>query len=312
MSARSILFLLQALALGAQAQHIAPAAVLAAGGVGTADQVELQWSAGQVVSSSFIGDAVLTAGVQQPDASGLRVHLRVLLDGAWRADAGLMVDSLRAQGLLPMQEPYTALGFTVNGPLSCDPAVFQVTDADAITDWVLVELRRAADPTAVLDVRAALLQRDGDVVAVDGVSPLLFDRATEACHLAVRHRNHLGVLGAAVIQAGAASMDLDLSLLTTTTFGTNAQKHANGRQLLWAGNVIGDAQLKYTGENNDRDPILTAIGGIVPTNSTSGYRAEDVNLDGAVKYTGENNDRDLLLSNVGGVVPTNIRNEQLP
>lgn len=312
MSARSFLLLLHALALGAQAQHIAPAAVLPAGGSGTAGQLELQWSAGQVVSSTFIGDAMLTAGVQQPDAAGLRVHLRVLLDGAWRADAGLMLDSLRAQGLLPMQEPYTSLGFAVSGPLSCDPAVFLVTGADAITDWVLVELRRAADPTTVLEVRAALLQRDGDVVTVDGVSPLRFNRAAEACHLAVRHRNHLGVLGAAAIQAGAASVDLDLSLPTTVTFGTNAQKPANGRQLLWAGNVNGDTQLKYTGESNDRDPILTAIGGIVPTNTTTGYRLEDVNLDGAVKYTGGNNDRDLLLSNVGGVVPTNIRNEQLP
>lgn len=312
MKPRLILLIILVLAVRSQAQHIAPAAVVPAGGSGTAAQVDLHWSLGQLVSSTFTGDAVLTTGVQQPDLGGFRLQLRVLLDGAWRADAGLMVDSLRTKGLLPLVEPYTALGFAVSGPLSCDPSVYLVTGADAITDWVLVELRRAAAPEEVLDVRAALLQRDGDVVAVDGVSPLLFNRATEAFQVAVRHRNHLGAMGADVFPPGTASAALDLSLPAATTFGTDARKSANGRRLLWAGNVIGDAQLKYTGGNNDRDPILTAIGGIVPTSVATGYRVEDVNLDGAVKYTGGNNDRDPLLNNIGGVVPTNTRTEQLP
>lgn len=304
--------LLLAFAARAQAQQIAPMAVLPAGGAGPAGPVHLQWSLGQAVSRTFIGDGVLTAGVQQPDGAGPRLQVRVLLDGAWRAEAGLMVDSLRAQGVLPLEEPYTALGSLVTGPLHCDPAVLQVSGPDAITDWVLVELRRAAAPAVVLEARAALLQRDGDIVAVDGVSPLRFNRLAEAFQVAVRHRNHLGALGAEVFQPGTATVSLDLSLPATTTFGTNAQKSANGRQFLWGGNVFRDGQLKYTGGNNDRDPILSAIGGIVPTNITTGYRVEDVNLDGAVKYTGGNNDRDLVLSNVGGVVPTNIRNEQLP
>jgi hypothetical protein len=38
----------------------------------------------------------------------------------------------------------------------------------------------------------------------------------------------------------------------------------------------------------------------------------DVNMDGLVKYTGANNDRDPILTNVGGTIPTNVRSEQLP
>ena len=34
--------------------------------------------------------------------------------------------------------------------------------------------------------------------------------------------------------------------------------------------------------------------------------------DGNVIYTGQDNDRDIILTNIGGVVPTNIRTEQLP
>jgi hypothetical protein len=70
--------------------------------------------------------------------------------------------------------------------------------------------------------------------------------------------------------------------------------------------------LLYTNAENDRDPILLRIGGTVPTNTTTGYHAEDVNLDGVVKYTGEGNDRDPILQNIGGSVPTNTREGQLP
>jgi hypothetical protein len=44
----------------------------------------------------------------------------------------------------------------------------------------------------------------------------------------------------------------------------------------------------------------------------NGYLNTDVNMDGTVKYTGQDNDRDPILQNIGGVVPTNIRVEQVP
>jgi hypothetical protein len=39
---------------------------------------------------------------------------------------------------------------------------------------------------------------------------------------------------------------------------------------------------------------------------------EDVNMDGVVKYTGANNDRDPILVNIGSTVPTQTRSAQLP
>jgi hypothetical protein len=70
--------------------------------------------------------------------------------------------------------------------------------------------------------------------------------------------------------------------------------------------------LKYAGADNDRDPILVAVGGIVPTHTLTGYDVADVNLDGVVKYTGALNDRDIILVNVGGSTPYAVRAEQLP
>jgi hypothetical protein len=96
------------------------------------------------------------------------------------------------------------------------------------------------------------------------------------------------------------------------TYGSEARNHIGSARLLWPGNVYDDDRVKYTGSQNDRDLILDAIGGVVPTTTISGYHLADVNLDGVVKYTGALNDRDLILQTIGGVVPTNVRLEQVP
>jgi hypothetical protein len=79
-----------------------------------------------------------------------------------------------------------------------------------------------------------------------------------------------------------------------------------------AGDANRNGQLSYAGASNDRDLILQAIGGVVPTATVSGYRTEDLNLDGRVRYTGAGNDRDIILVNIGGSVPTNVRQASLP
>ena len=74
-----------------------------------------------------------------------------------------------------------------------------------------------------------------------------------------------------------------------------------------------DGSIRYVGANNDRDPILVAVGSTTPNNTLSAqYRVEDVNLDGSVKYTGALNDRDPILVNVGSTTPNNTRAEQVP
>lgn len=246
----------------------------------------------------------------------LPLRAKVLLQGAFDAASDLMRDDLRTAGLLPLVEPYTALGLVPdNTEASTWPAVLAVSGNDAIVDWVLVELRSADDAATVVGAQAALVQRDGDVVGMDGNGAVFFPQAPDNYHIAVRHRNHFGVMTRLPLAMNASTTLLDLTVDGSDTYGTGACTPLGGtpgRQGLWAGDVTGDGTLKYTGADNDRDPILTAIGGTVPTNTITGYRSEDVNMDGIVKYTGPNNDRDPILMNIGGVVPTNTRVEQLP
>jgi hypothetical protein len=272
-------------------------------GVGSANGGSSGWS-----EPAFFTTLAPPCEVSPPTA----VRAKVLLDGAWRSDAQLMVDSLRRQGLLPLQEPYSGLGFTVSEAAATTAPVLAVTGADAITDWVLLELRSSSTPSQVLETRAALVQRDGDIVGVDGVSAVGFCQDSGYYYVAVRHRNHLGAMTAAPVLLGRTPVPLDFSATATPTWGTNARKQADGRALLWSGNVERDTEVKYTGSANDRDPILIAIGSALPTNTIAGYWPADVTLDGVVKYTGAGNDKDPILVNIGGSITTNTVEEQLP
>ena len=243
------------------------------------------------------------------------VNARVLLEGPFDATAGLMHDSLRVRGLLPTQEPYTAAGYVFQsdgGGEAVDPALLGVSGPDAIVDWVVIELRDPDAPTVVQASRAVLLQRDGDIVEVDGTSPPTLGATSGEYLLAVRHRNHLGVMTALPVPLGILPQTVDLSNGSVALFGTEPTTVDGPFQLLWSGNAVADDELKYTGQGNDRDALLQAIGGAIPTATADGYLPADVTMDGTVKYTGSDNDRDPVLQNVGGTVPTAVRSEQLP
>ena len=248
----------------------------------------------------------------------IRIAARVFLEGPYDSATGMMADSLRGLGSFPLTDPYPGLGYVHTGAGNdgtVDPSVLAVTGNDAIVDRVLLELRDAATPANIVASRSVLLQRDGDVVELDGSSPLTVLLPPGNYHVAVRHRNHLGTMTASAVALSETATVVDLTTSATTVYGTDARVSITGvfpAEALWAGDVTFDHTVIYTGTANDRDVILLAIGGVVPTNSVSGYRSEDVNLDGIVRYTGTGNDRDIILQNIGGVVPTNTRTEQLP
>ncbi|MCC6400040.1 MAG: peptidoglycan DD-metalloendopeptidase family protein [Flavobacteriales bacterium] len=239
------------------------------------------------------------------------------LEGSYVANTGLMDDGLRSSGLLPLSEPYSGMGypFMGGGGETTTPGVLALTGTNAIVDWVILELRSSVNPAIVLDARCGLLQRDGDVVAVDGTSAVQFNASCGDHHIAIRHRNHLPVMTLNPVALTSTPTTVDLTVGTTATYGTDARKAITGTfptLALWAGDVTFNGQLKYAGGANDRDPILVRIGGLVPTATVNGYYPEDVNLNGQVKYAGSANDRDPILVNIGGTVPTAVRNAQLP
>ncbi|QQR87726.1 MAG: hemagglutinin protein [Flavobacteriales bacterium] len=297
------------------AQSISPSVIGSAGGTGIVGTTTLSWTIGETaVSTLDNGSNILTLGFHQGDPVRLKVNIRAFLQGPYNSGNGLMDDGLRANSLIPTQEPYTALGyvFVGGGNESTTQPIIDFPGTNAIIDWVVLELRDKNDNTSILQSRAALLQADGDVVDVDGFSAVSISVPSDSYTIAVLHRNHLGVMSAAPIALTGTAVSVDFTDGSTPTYGTEAQVVMGATHLLWSGDVNGDGVIKYTGANNDRDPILVAIGGTVPTNVVSGYLPSDVNMDGSVKYTGAGNDRDPILVNVGGTVPTNVRVGQMP
>ncbi len=247
-----------------------------------------------------------------PCSAGITCVPFAWLEGPFEASSTSMRDDLRSAGSLPLHEPYTAMGYPVQGLLTTTQDVLDVAGPQAVVDWILLELRHGQVPELVLRTQAGLLRADGSVIAPDGSPAINFCWPPGDYHLAIRHRNHLGCMTAGPIDFGTAATIVDLRDEVLATYGTDARKVVEGAALLWAGNAVQDGALKYTGMDNDRDPILQAIGGTIPTNIVSGYHSADITLDGLVKYTGAGNDRDPILSNVGGTVPSAVREEQLP
>lgn len=246
---------------------------------------------------------------------GSRLNIRAMLEGPYDPQTQLMRDDMRVAGLVPLLEPFTAMGYAFKGEGGGEQVlatVLQTTGNNAVVDWVLVEVRDAITPTTILTARAALLQRDGDIVDLDGTSLVRVGVPAGSYHVAVRHRNHLGCMTASPIAVSTGMAQLDFTSAGTLTYGSSARKTSGSKDLLWMGDVVWDHTLKYIGSSNDRDPILVRVGGTIPTNTLIGYFTEDATLDGVVKYIGSANDRDPILVNIGGAIPTATRAEQIP
>ena len=181
-------------------------------------------------------------------------------------------------------------------------------------DWVVVEVRQPNAPYAVLHSRPALIQRDGDVIDASGSSTINTPLPPGSYRIALRHRNHLGVMSnSTALTLDPTGVLVDLTSISTSVYGTNARVAVGSIQCLWPGDGNGNGTVQYTGTGNDRDPVLVAIGGSVATNTVANvYNRLDVNMNGTISYTGLGNDRDVILQAIGGSVASATRTQQLP
>lgn len=259
----------------------------------------------------------------------VQIAAKAFLQGGFEMNEGLMRDDLRVSGHIPTIEPYrTQPNFEhVNNSRneSIDESIFTKTGNNAIVDWVFLELRDANRPDSVVATRSALVQRDGDIVDLDGISTVEFNQEVGTYYVAVRHRNHLGVM---TLEAHTMTKDpfvVDFTNIETPTWGTHAQKLEGGVARMWGGNTTIDDFLIFQGAANDVDPVFFNVilsednGNSVTNYIVDGYLSSDTDLNGKTIYQGVNNDLDQLIffnilahpSNVNTIV-NYIVVEQLP
>jgi len=122
--------------------------------------------------------------------------------------------------------------------------------------------------------------------------------------VALRHRNHLGVMSAAPLKLTATASTLDFSQSTTPIYGNELRISQNALRLLPTGDANADFKLIADGPGNDKNAVLGAVlaspenTGAHTNFQLPGYRATDVNLDGKTLYVGPDNDVNALLGNI--------------
>lgn len=244
-------------------------------------------------------------------------HLSVFLQGAqYLANDELMIDSLRSKGLIPFEEPYTGLPqfnhIGGGGGETVDSSRLLVTGSDAIVDWIFLEFRGAIDSSQVLQTKSALLTRNGKVFTPNNeqAKVCLDTLITNQCFIAVRHRNHLGVMTAE--HYNLESEDLIVNFDSISTFGTNSLSYVIKANLdtsqhlgLRGGNVNQDGSTIYDNANSDDDLVLnTVLNAPLNIFNSQGYiyrnqyNVSDINLDGDVIYDNSTSDSDIIINTV--------------
>lgn len=260
-----------------------------------AEEIQMQLNGTNYEASyEFNGNAYFTFATAN---NFLSLTSKVILQGAW--DGAAMRTDLKTAGVLPATDPYG---------LNTTPSVTPVATPAQVVDWVRVELRDATDPTVIVTSRAAFVLANGNIVDTNYAQPLSFFGVDAGNYIvAVRHRNHLGVmsLGAVDFSSGAASIDFSIS--TTATYGINAQKELGGGITgLWAGDVTGDGWIRHSAKPSDAsmtaNAVLTHAGNSSASPAYTGfinaYSPFDVNLDARVYYTASPSDHSIITNNV--------------
>lgn len=241
------------------------------------------------------------------------LDLQVFLQGPYNGSS--MNDQIRNAGNLPGTSPYGTGKFVDVGRGGGEMATANAFDAngdDSVVDWVFVWLKDANDPSITLQTRAALLQKDGDIVDLDGVSGLWMPGDSGSYHIGVGHRNHLSIRTAnALALTESSPLAYDFSRGAGQAYGSSPMAEQGGVYLLWGGNTNENTNIRATGPPfiNDYVTILSLLGS---ANNVlfNQYTSEDVNMDGTVRLTGPPtiNDYAKLLNILSS--PTNIIYEQ--
>ncbi len=277
---------------------------------GTEQLIHRDWVATDICGNK----GVATQTIACP---GIAMKTKAILQGAMIGNnSNLMRDDLRKANLIPLREPYTdSQGFEhvgASGGELLNEDLLLIEGADAIVDWVFLELRSPLNNNFVVASSVGLVQRDGDIISNKGDSLIVFPSAmANNYYVSIRHRNHVCLVSKIPFELSEDNVPM-VDFTKQETFGINAAVAMNETTFqLWAGDVNQDNSVIFQGPQNDIFPLFLAV--IADPENTrfidnfvsETYSPGDINLDGKVIYQGPNNDQSSLLFNTILVHPDN-------
>lgn len=220
-----------------------------------------------------------------PLSAGTVLNIRVLLEGAYIQETGLMCTD------------FATAPFVAHSPYlyGSDPFTLYIMAWDrpeGVVDWIYVEFRTEPDARPVART-ACFLRNDGRVIGDEGRLPV-FDEALLPAgnyYIVVAHRNHSAVMSARPVHISRYSEYYDFSLGEEMVW--NVEQHpmkklSRGGYAMRAGDINGD------GCKNPSDIVQWQTAG-----ENDVYFRADINLDGII----DSLDRTLLLHEYPYAVP---------
>lgn len=220
---------------------------------------------------------ITTLKYQETNAScavaTVKVKIKVFLQGPYLT--GTMSTALQASNLLPLSQPYNT------SPWNYNKAQTVATMPTQAVDWVLVEIRSAADYNTKIDTVAALLYADGTIHDIDGTDGVSLSNAVvsgNSYYIVVRHRNHLDVMSANTVNLPNTTY-YDFSTAASKAFGANQQIDLGNAVFgLYAGDISANGIISVSDFNiYQQQPSATNV-----------YNPRDLNLNKIVSVTDYN------------------------
>jgi hypothetical protein len=188
---------------------------------------------------------------------------------------------------IPLSQPYNTSPWSYSGSES----VGSIPNGDVV-DWVLVELRDAADaasatPATTVEQQAAFILNTGEIVGLDGVSDLQFNSTiNQNLFVVLWHRNHLGVMSANALTPSGGVYSYNFTTGESQAYGgvTGHKEIGTG---IW-GLIAGDG-------NTDGEITLSDKSSWSGEAGKTGYLMTDYSMNGQVNNQDKN---DILLNNL--------------
>ena len=307
------------------------------------------WVAGTGVNNGVnsVTIPVVAGATQDLYAMNTFVLLRTkaFLQGPYNSTTSRMNDRLRNSGayvpgvlpasnVIPTSDPYRTAPYnfahtnntvaeSVVSASFPNPFIDQANADNNIVDWVFLELRSNVTPgNTVIQTRSALLQRDGDIVDIDGVNPVYFKNVPGTNYtVVVKHRNHIAMsTNPAVFNQALALVPNATALDFTTAPAANILGAANTNyvnsgttHLLYAGNANFNTNVRWSPPSSDKDYILgTVLTGNAPTVLSNSYSVGDMDMNRTVRWSPPNSDKDYILSTPLLNVASTVKSQVLP
>ncbi|MCB2222409.1 MAG: fibronectin type III domain-containing protein [Bacteroidetes bacterium] len=241
----------------------------------------------------------LTIPVTMNVYPGIALDLKVFLEGPYDEVTGnMMYTDLMDGDYLPFNQPYDP-----PFPYYDNPApVWQYGGTESVTelpvgtvDWILVQLRDAADAASAgsanaIATQAAFLLSDGSVVGTDGGRLHYFNTSiSQNLYVVIYHRNHLGVMSNNAVTTIDDIHTYDFSTGADQVFG-GSNGHKEIGTGVW-GMVAGDGNGNGLIQNTDETAVWKIDLG------TSGYHGGDFDLNGLTQNSDETG---YWVPNLGG------------